>query len=83
MGAFLRRLREYTLSVTGMGFQDVWNVDLARLRGCCVHVVTPDGNLTPLCAFHLTDAKGGHLYQVDLDGRLVCLQEEKNCGECE
>jgi uncharacterized radical SAM superfamily Fe-S cluster-containing enzyme len=30
-----------------MPFQDVWNVDTDRLKGCCIHTVTPDGKLIP------------------------------------
>ncbi len=71
---FAKRITEYTLSVTGMGFQDVWNIDLSRLRGCCVHIATSDGNLTPFCAFHLTDAHGRRLYQSGSRGEL-CRSE--------
>ena len=63
MERFRSRLRDYTLSVSGMGFQDVWNIDIGRLKGCCVHVVTRDGNAAPLCAFHLTSTSGERLYQ--------------------
>lgn len=51
-----------TLSITGMHFQDVWNIDLKRLKGCCVHVVTPEGKFIPLCAYYLTSAAGQRLY---------------------
>ena len=72
MKNFIKRVQEYTLSVTGMGFQDAWNIDLGRVRGCCVHVATADGNLTPLCAFHLTDAHGRRLYHTGDNGALCC-----------
>lgn len=61
MSKFKLRLGTYTLSITGMGFQDAWNIDINRLKGCCVHVVTKDKAI-PLCAFHLTSTKGERLY---------------------
>jgi uncharacterized radical SAM superfamily Fe-S cluster-containing enzyme len=57
-----RRLKNYTLSITGMAFQDVWNIDLKRLKGCCVHVTTPQGQRIPLCAYYLTSTSGKRLY---------------------
>lgn len=45
-----------------MGFQDVWNIDLGRLHGCCVHMITGEGEIVPFCAFHLTSASGERLY---------------------
>jgi uncharacterized radical SAM superfamily Fe-S cluster-containing enzyme len=63
MAEFKVRLRDYTLSVTGMGFADIWNFDLKRLQGCCVHVITKDGRAAPLCAFHVTGINGERLYQ--------------------
>ncbi len=61
IGKFKMRLGTYTLSITGMGFQDVWNIDIKRLKGCCVHVVTRDKAI-PLCAYHLTSIRGEKLY---------------------
>lgn len=63
MRAFMRRLRDYTLTISGMGFQDVFNIDLGRLKGCCVHIITDDCKAVPLCAFHLTNISGERLYQ--------------------
>ena len=62
MRGFIKRLRDYTLTVSGMGFQDAYNLDLGRLRGCCVHVITDDEKAVPLCAFHLTGNSGKRLY---------------------
>lgn len=70
MQKLIRRMKEYTLSVTGMGFQDAWNLDLGRVKGCCVHVATADGSLTPLCLFHVTNAKGRRLYHTGSQGEL-------------
>ena len=41
-----------------MAFQDAWNIDLERLRRCCVHVVTLDRKLVPFCAYYMTDSAG-------------------------
>lgn len=62
LSALAQRLRHYTLSITGMHFQDIWNLDLSRLKGCCVHVTTPEGRRIPLCAYYLTSANGRRLY---------------------
>ena len=58
----IRRIREYSFSVTGMGFQDVYSIDLTRLKGCCVMVIEKDGRAIPLCAYHLTGETGMRLY---------------------
>lgn len=60
---FLARARTHTFSISAMAFQDVWNLDLERLRGCCIHVVAPDGRLVPFCAYNLTSSLGTPLYR--------------------
>jgi uncharacterized radical SAM superfamily Fe-S cluster-containing enzyme len=45
-----------------MFFQDVWNLDLDRLRRCCIHIATQDRRMIPLCAKYLTSANGRRLY---------------------
>ena len=60
---FLSRARTHTFSLSAMAFQDVWNLDLERLRGCCIHVVSPAGNLIPFCAYNLTSNRGKPLYR--------------------
>ena len=59
---FARRTLTHSFSISGTGFQDVWNIDLGRLRGCCVHMVNGHGELIPFCAFHLTSVDGKRLY---------------------
>jgi uncharacterized radical SAM superfamily Fe-S cluster-containing enzyme/CTP:molybdopterin cytidylyltransferase MocA len=59
---FLVRDRN-TLCVSGMAFQDAWNLDLDRLRDCFLHAVTNGGRLVPLCAYNLTAAGGRALYR--------------------
>jgi len=63
LDAFLRDLQLNTLTISGMAFQDAWNLDLERLRDCFIHVVSPDRRLVPLCAYNLTDARGRALYR--------------------
>lgn len=55
---FLDRLRDYSFTITAMAFQDVWNLDLERVRNCCLHVVGADDRIVPFCAYNLTDASG-------------------------
>ena len=61
--SFFERAKTHYLSISGMPFQDVWNVDLQRLQGCCIHVVTQDGRLIPFCSFYLTSSKGERLHR--------------------
>ena len=60
---FLSLARSNTFSVSAMAFQDVWNVDLERLRDCCIHIMTPKGELVPFCAYNLTALDGKSLYR--------------------
>ena len=60
---FLIQARQNTFSVSAMAFQDAWNLDLERLRDCCIHVMTPEGELVPFCAYNLTAANGRSLYR--------------------
>nr|WP_320012012.1 radical SAM (seleno)protein TrsS [uncultured Desulfobulbus sp.] len=60
---FLARARTHTFSLSAMAFQDVWNLDLERLRGCCIHIVSPEGKLFPFCAYNLTSNQGEPLYR--------------------
>lgn len=59
---FAMRTMTHSLSISGMGFQDVWNIDLGRLKGCCVHMITGQGEVIPFCAFHMTSIDGKRLY---------------------
>lgn len=59
----IQKLTTYAFSISGMAFQDVWNVDIDRLRNCCIHVVSPEGKLIPFCAYNLTDKQGHSIYR--------------------
>jgi hypothetical protein len=60
---FLQRVRTHTLVVSGMAFQDAWNLDLERLRDCCIQVIAADGRMIPFCAYNLTDRQGHSFYR--------------------
>ena len=51
----------HSLTISGMPFQDAWNIDLQRLSGCCIYVATEE-RLVPFCAYYLTSTSGGRLY---------------------
>jgi hypothetical protein len=63
LDSFLEAARSHVFSISAMAFQDVWNLDLERLRDCCIHVVSDDGRLIPFCACNLTDSQGRPLYR--------------------
>jgi uncharacterized radical SAM superfamily Fe-S cluster-containing enzyme len=60
---FLRDAPTRTLTISAMAFQDADNIDLERLRGCCISVISPDGLLIPFCAYNLTSREGKGLYR--------------------
>jgi hypothetical protein len=60
---FISRARTHTFSISAMAFQDVWSLDLERVRDCCIHVMAPDRRLIPFCAYNLTDVQGQALYR--------------------
>lgn len=59
----LARARTHTFCISGMAFQDAWNLDLERLRDCYIINVSPAGGLVPFCAYNLTDRQGRPLYR--------------------
>lgn len=59
----LERSRTHLLCISAMAFQDVWNVDLERLKDCCIHVVSGHGSVVPFCAYNLTSSAGHSLYR--------------------
>ena len=52
--------RRFTLSC--MAFQDALGLDLERVRGCCIHVMRPDGRMIPFCLHNCTSTQGQALY---------------------
>lgn len=68
LDAFIARAATHTLAVSAMAFQDCWTFDLERLKGCCIHEVSPDGRLIPFCAYNLTSMDGETLYREKCHG---------------
>ena len=62
LDAFLAEEKQ-SFCISGMAFQDAWNLDLERLRECFLHVLSPEKKLVPLCAYNLTGAGGQTLYR--------------------
>jgi len=63
LDAFLERGRDFGFSISCMAFQDAWNIDLDRLRDCCISIMSRDGRLIPFCAYNLTSETGRTLYR--------------------
>jgi uncharacterized radical SAM superfamily Fe-S cluster-containing enzyme len=63
LDAFLELASNSSLSISCMAFQDAWNLDLERLRDCCISVMSPAGKLIPFCAYNLTGTTGNTLYR--------------------
>ncbi len=59
----LRHLRNDGFTLTGMAFQDIWNLDVDRLKKCRVHVWTKEEKLIPFCAYQVTNQEGQTLYR--------------------
>ncbi|HUN85138.1 MAG TPA: radical SAM protein [Terracidiphilus sp.] len=55
--------KKMSFCISGMAFQDAWNIDLERLRECFLHVLSPEQKLVPLCAYNLTGITGRTLYR--------------------
>ena len=47
----LREFRNKTLFVGFMGYQDVWNLDIDRLKRCVIHCPSFEG-IVPFCSIH-------------------------------
>lgn len=53
----LREFHNKSLFLGAMHFQDLYNMDLERLRRCGVHYATPDGKIIPFCAYNTVHRK--------------------------
>ena len=60
---FLQKTVENTFTVSGMVFQDAWNLDLERLKRCYICEVDTQRGMVPFCAYNLTDVHGRALYR--------------------
>ena len=63
LDTFLSRAKQYGFTISAMAFQDAWNIDLERLKDCCIHVMAPGGKLVPFCIYNLTSAEGKTVYR--------------------
>jgi len=63
LDAFIAQARTRTFAISAMAFQDVWNLDLNRVRDCCIHMFAPDRGLIPFCLYNLTRRDGRRLYR--------------------
>ena len=59
----LSAIANNAFSLSGMAFQDAWNVNLERIRDCCIHVSTVEGKLIPFCMYNITNMDGKSLYR--------------------
>jgi uncharacterized radical SAM superfamily Fe-S cluster-containing enzyme len=50
---FLAKVAANGFTITGMAFQDAYNLDIERLRRCSLHVYD-EGRIIPFCARYLT-----------------------------
>lgn len=60
---FLAQAKENTFAVSGMVFQDAYNLDLDRLKRCYICEVDAEKGMIPFCAYNLTDNQGRALYR--------------------
>ena len=60
---FLQQIVESTFTVSGMVFQDAYNLDLDRLRRCYICEADSEKGMVPFCAYNLTDVDGNSLYR--------------------
>ena len=59
--------------IGGMHFQDSYNYDVARVRRCSIHYITPDLRIIPFCAYN-----GGPEYREEVEAKFsVPLAEWK------
>ena len=63
LDAFLELARRSTFAVSGMVFQDAWNLELSRLRRCYICEMDSRWGMVPFCAYNLTDIEGRSLYR--------------------
>lgn len=60
---FLEQARKSTFAVSGMIFQDAYNLDLDRLKRCYICEVDSEHGMVPFCAYNLTDSRSVSLYR--------------------
>lgn len=63
LDVFLQQTVENTFTLSGMVFQDAWNLDLERLQRCYICEVDSAYGMVPFCAYNLTNVDGKALYR--------------------
>ena len=63
LDAFLAQIVRNTFTVSGMVFQDAYNLDLERLRRCYICEADSQYGMVPFCAYNLTGNAGRALYR--------------------
>lgn len=61
--SIIERAKTHQFSISAMAFQDIWNIDLDRLKQCHIITVSRDGRLVPFCANNLTNTDRQALYR--------------------
>lgn len=54
---FLQKARRHTFTISAMAFQDLWTLDLERLRQCSLHVYDR-GRIVPFCSYYNFPQRG-------------------------
>ncbi|MEM1539253.1 MAG: radical SAM protein [Candidatus Bathyarchaeia archaeon] len=57
-GALPDELEGQYFSIACHGLQDIWTIDIKRVKKCCVHELTVDGKLIPFCLYNITSLEG-------------------------
>lgn len=60
---FLANIHNNTFAVSGMLFQDAYNLDLERLKRCYILETDSRYGMVPFCAYNLTSIEGRTLYR--------------------
>ena len=63
MEAFVKETLDNTLAISGMLFQDCYNLDLDRLKRCYICEVDSRYGIVPFCAYNLTSLDGKSIYR--------------------
>ena len=60
---FIENTIRDTFTISGMVFQDAYDLDLERLRRCKICEVDSEFGMVPFCSYNLTNIKGEALYR--------------------
>lgn len=63
MDAFVKETLDNTFAISGMLFQDAYNLDLDRLKRCYICETDKRYGMVPFCAYNLTSVSGKTLYR--------------------